>query len=186
MGMLKPNESKGTGMALLLAALLLGIALALASCTSILESLRRTDTIHTERTVTVRDTTVYTKADSATIKMLMDLQSVRKLVEDLKREGPRTVRGTSHASLVMQMSGDTLLLEAQCDSLAHVLEGALRTIEEKTKERTELERTLTNTKAEQKGVMPGWMKGTIWIVIVLVAAIFLIALTLNKLLFKRH
>jgi hypothetical protein len=172
-----------------LAFLLMCIGLVLLSgCTTILESLKRTDTVHTERTVTVRDTVVYTKADSATIKMLMDLQAMRKLMEDLRKEGPRTVRGTSHASLVMQVSGDTLLLEAKCDSLAHVLEGALRTIETNTKERTELERTLQDTRATQKGVMPGWMKGTIWIIVVAVVALLIIAtiaIIINKYLFKR-
>lgn len=179
MGMLTDGERKV--MKAMLAVLLLCLALLLLSgCSSVLESLRRTDTIHTERTVTVRDTVVYTKADSATLKVIADVRALRALIESLKAEGPRRVKGTSHAQLVMQVVGDTLHLEAQCDSLAHVLEGALRTVELRTQQVTELERTLVDTKAERKGIIPGWMQGIIWIIVALCTLALLLLFLINK------
>ena len=154
--------------------------LLLSGCTSVLESLRSKETVHTERTITVRDTTVYTRADSATLKMIADVRALRQLIEDLKAEGPRTVRGSSHASLVMQVVGDTLQLEARCDSMAHVLEGALRTIQERTEQVTELERTLSDTKAERKATIPGWMQGLIWIIVALCTLALLGLFLINK------
>lgn len=169
-----------------LAFLLMCLAVVLLSgCSSILESLRRTETVHTERTVTVRDTVVYTKADSATLAIVADVQALRRLIEELKAEGPRRVRGSSHAALVMQVVNDTLHLEARCDSLAHVLEGALQTIQERTTQVTELERTLTDTRAERKGTIPGWMQGVIWIIVGIASLLLIATIVLPKLLFKR-
>lgn len=184
MGMLTDRERKVITWALGFLLLCLAVVL-LSGCTSILESLRRTDTVHTERTVTVRDTVVYTKADSATLKIIADVQALRRLIEELKAEGPRTVRGSSHAKLVMQVVGDTLHLEAKCDSLAHVLEGALRTIEERTTQVTELERTLTDSRAERKAVIPGWMQGVIWIIVAICTLLLVATIVVPKLLVKR-
>lgn len=158
---------------------------ALASCTTLLEGTHTREHTHSERVVTVRDTVVYTPVDSATMKIVADVRALRDLIESLKRDGARSVRGTHNANLVMQVVNDTLHLEARCDSLAHVLEGALRTIEERTTQNTELTRTIQDVRADRKGGIPGWMQGTIWIVITVCALLLLLSFIVPKFLHRR-
>jgi hypothetical protein len=165
--------------------LIVSLVLALVSCKTFLEGFRsHTETI-TERTVTKRDTVWHTKADSATMRIVADVVALRKLIESLKQDGARTVRGTHNASLVMSVVGDTLVLDARCDSLAMELENALVTIETTRERNTELERTVTQVGNETKGVIPGWMKGTIYIILAALLALFAVYLLINKTLFKR-
>ena len=164
--------------------LFLAIGAAMSGCSDMRSFWKLHDTTYVERTVTKRDTVIWVKADSATIKLITHVREMRALIEGLKREGPRTVRGSSHASLTMSVVGDSLVLDARCDSLAQVLEDALVSIEEKSRQVTHLEKTVTEKDRSLKGVMPGWMKGTVWIIIIIVAALF--ALFLLYLLIKKH
>jgi len=189
MGMLKLTGAEKRGLVLLVVSLLLICSTAwfLAGCNNPRALVSDTHTTR-ERVVTKRDTIIWAPADSALVKLVTDVRSMRALIDELKAQGPRTVRGSNNAKLIMSVVHDTLLLEARCDSLAQVLQGALVTIQEKETRVTELERTITAKDKSEKGTMPGWMKGTVWMVVVIVAALFalfMLYLLIQKHLFKR-
>lgn len=146
------------------------------------------DTTTFERVVTHRDTTVWVKADSAHIKLVTDLIAFRKLIEQLKENGPRTVHGSRNASLTMSVVNDSLVLDAKCDSVAERLQDALTTIQDKSREVETLTQTVKTKDAEAKGTMPGWMKGTsllIGVCVVALFALFLLYQLVTKYLLKR-
>lgn len=181
MGMLKLTGSEKRGLWLLLLSMLLiwCTCWLLVSCNDSRWLMKEHGT--TERVVTKRDTIIWAPADSALVKLVTDVRSMRALIDELKAQGPRTVRGSNNAKLIMSVVHDTLLLEARCDSLAQVLEGALVTIQEKETRVTELERVVTEKDKSEKGTMPGWMKGTIWLIIVIVAALIVLFILFTKL-----
>lgn len=179
MGMLS-NTSR---VRLALVLLLLSLVLALVSCRSIMDSFRQSS--HSTTVITQRDTVWRTPADSATARIVADVVALRQLIESLRADGPRIVRGSRNAELVMSVVRDTLLLEARCDSMALVLENALRTVEKTTVNNTELERSVRRLENENKGTVPGWMKGTVYIIMAALIALLAIYLLINKTLFKR-
>lgn len=184
MGMLKLTRTERRGLLLLALSLLLiwSAAWILSGCNDARWLMREHSS--SERTVTKRDTIIWAPADSALVKLVTDVRSMRALIDELKAQGPRTVRGTNNAKLIMSVVHDTLLLEARCDSLAQVLEGALVTIHERDSIVTHLERTIATKDKSEKGTMPGWMKGTIWMIVVAVLAC--VVLCVLFLLIKKH
>lgn len=179
MGMLSQGNKVRIALLLFVAALLL----ALVSCRSILESFRHTD--QTTTVITERDTVWTTQADSATMRIVSDVQALRRLIEQLRADGPMRVRGSRNAELVMSVVNDSLVLDARCDTMALRLENALRTVETTRVSNTELERTVKALQNENKGVVPGWMKGTVYIILAALCALLAIYLLINKTLFKR-
>lgn len=181
MDMLRLTRSERRGFVLLVlsVALIAAISWLLAGCNDSRGLMTQSTT--TERVVTKRDTIIWAPADSALVKLVTDVRAMRALIDELKANGPRTVKGARNAQLIMSVVRDTLLLEARCDSLAQVLESALVTIQEKESRVSELERVVVEKDKSEKGTMPGWMKGIIWIVIIVVAALVVLFILFNQL-----
>ncbi|MEO8589410.1 MAG: hypothetical protein ABI432_08590 [Flavobacteriales bacterium] len=144
------------------------------------------DSTHVFRMVSYRDTVVYTPADSARIRMIItDVVALRRMMEEL-RANPRVSRGEHNATITLRASGDTLIATASCDSIAHVLENAITTIQEKSDRITSLEHTVIQQAKAEKGTIPGWMRGTSFIILSVALLLIVAAFLYFKLILKRR
>lgn len=152
----------------LLAVILVAIAFIMGSsgCKTVLPGVVTTvDSTHTATVIYHRDTTIHINADSARIVALVrNAVEMRKLMEELRTK-PRIARGLHNASITMSVRGDSLIVDARCDSIAQKLEDAI-TVIETLKSRYIAERTVLIAEAAkakaakaEKAEVPGWMTG---------------------------
>lgn len=173
------NQEKRRLVYLLVAVALVFMVAWLSSCQDprIFGTSATTDSTHTTTTVTKRDTVVIVGGDSARIiSIVKDVVALRKLMEELRNGGGLTSRGERNASVTLRVSGDTLFAEAACDSVELRLEDAITTINTLTERLRDTETTLVVTEAKANDRVPGWMRGTTWLAVVLGVLVLLIKL----------
>ena len=147
------------------------------------------DSTSTTTVITHRDTIVRIGGDSARIVAIVkDQIALRKLLEEL-RASPRISHGAHNATAVLSVRGDSLIVDALCDSLAIELSDAITTIMILQQRVSEQERTvlIAEKAATDAAKVPGWMRGIqgwfktgSWFAAILTACALLI-----KFLFKR-
>lgn len=174
MGMLNERGNNRL-MAVMVAALILGIVVALASCHAPAPVvITQRDSTHTERVMTYRDTTVVVPGDQAVLKVGSEVSDIRRLVEGLRGE-VRTIRGANQASLRMSATHDTLTVMALCDALQLKFDSVL--VENRTLQSTVRSQAhFLAAQPEQTKPMPAWAKGTALAAGSVAGALFLIAL----------
>jgi hypothetical protein len=157
-------------------------------CRPVVQTVERTvhDTTKVVETVTQRDTVVVVPADAAGTSLAVDVASMQELMRQLQHE-QHVLRGQRNASLVLTNQNGRLGIEARCDSVEHRLENAITTIQQVTTRLVEKDQVITKLTSERDELrlgdarfrMPGWLKGTNWLIALLTFA-FLVFKLLNK------
>lgn len=139
----------------------------------------RTDSTHTSVEVLHRDTVITVPADLASLDVRGNVEDLQRLLEDVRRE-QRVMRGEQNARLVLSERNGQLHIDCNCDSTEVKLKDAITTINRRNDRIEVLERTLTQVAKNDRSAIPGWMRGTIWLIVAIVVAIIIVFILLKS------
>lgn len=134
----------------------------------------RQDTVITRTEITHRDTVITIPADRAALDVRADIESLRSLITRLEKH-PIEAAGKRQARLMITDSAGRIAIRCRCDSLRIKLDHAITTIATKEQTITRLNHTVREGLRRDRSKLPGWMKGTAWILVLIIILVIVVA-----------